>query len=67
MGCRCDNLQAQRAVASLSQNELARQANVSVALVVRLETGGECTDDEAQRIADALGVSLVTLGKMELF
>lgn len=63
---RLDNLQAQRVLAGHSQDRLAQLANVSDRLIRTLEAGGECTGDEAQRLADALGVSLVTLGNADL-
>jgi DNA-binding phage protein len=60
------SLQAQRIAASLSITELARKANVSDWLIRQLEGGGNCEANESQRIADALGVSLATLGKRDL-
>lgn len=56
------SLQTQRIAAGLSITELARKANVSEWLIRQLEVGGTCTGDEAQRLADALAVSLATLG-----
>jgi hypothetical protein len=63
---RLDNLKAQRVAAGLSITRLAQKANVSDLLINRLEMtpkAGECSGVEAQRIADALGVSLATLGQ----
>jgi len=45
---------------------LAKKANVSDHIIVNLESGGNEQNHVVQRIADALGVSLVTLGKREL-
>jgi hypothetical protein len=53
-------------VAGLDISGLARKANVSDYLIVEMERGGNCEVYEAQRIADALGVSLVTLGEKKL-
>ncbi len=66
---RLDNLKAQRVAAGHSITTLAKKANVSDLLINRLEMGpkaGECSVTEAQRIADALGISLVTLGQVIL-
>lgn len=60
-----DNLRAQRLVAGLSVGDLAKKATVSDLLIKRLEDGGNCEVYESQRIADALGVSLATLGKKD--
>jgi hypothetical protein len=35
-------------------------------VIRRLEDAGNCEPFEAQRLADALGVSLATLGKKEI-
>jgi transcriptional regulator with XRE-family HTH domain len=46
---------------------LALKANVSDRTIITLENGGSIAPPEvAQRIADALGVSLVTLGRAAL-
>lgn len=63
---RLDSLEAQRIAAGLTVTGLARKANVSDLLIRRLEAGGNCEGHEAQRIADALGVSLATLGQAVL-
>jgi predicted transcriptional regulator len=71
---RLDSLRAQREAAGLTQDQLARRANVSLLLIQRLESlpgvsggsSGTCEPHEAQRIADALGVSLTTLGHKSL-
>ncbi len=65
-GHKLDNLQTQRLAAGLTITGLAKKANISDLLVKRLEDGGNCEVYESQRIADALGVSLVTLGKKDL-
>lgn len=60
------NMQAQR-VASTTPGitQLAKKANVNDATIVTLENGGTVNPHVAQRIADALGVSLVTLGQAD--
>lgn len=58
-------LRAQRIAAGLSITELARKSNTSDWLVRQLEDGGNCETHESQRIADALAVSLATLGKQD--
>lgn len=65
-GSRLDSLKAQRIAAGLGITELARKANVSDRIVKTLEDGGNCDPHEAQRIADALGISLGTLGEKKL-
>lgn len=57
------NLASQRASASHSVDTLAKKANVSDHTIIRLENGGFVGVDASNRIADALGVSLTTLGK----
>ncbi len=59
---RLDSLKSQRASAGHAITQLAKLANVSDLAIVTLEAGGTCTVTESQRIADALGVSLATLG-----
>jgi hypothetical protein len=63
---RLDSLRAQRLAAGLTVTGLALKSNTSDRIVIRLENGGNCESYEAQRIADALGVSLATLGKADL-
>jgi predicted transcriptional regulator len=65
-GSRLDSLKAQRVIAGLGITELAKKANVSDNTVKILEDGGSCEAHEAQRIADALGVSLATLNEKKL-
>lgn len=65
-GHRLDSLAAQRTSANLTITGLAKAANVSDWLIRQLETGGNCEPHEAARIANALGVSLATLGKKDL-
>ena len=65
-GSRLDSLKAQRLAAGLGITELAKKANVHDYLVTQLESGGNCDGHEAQRIADALGVSLATCGEKKL-
>jgi transcriptional regulator with XRE-family HTH domain len=60
------NLQAQRVAAGYTLNDLARLANVPVFWITQVEAGGNCDGALAQRLADALGVSLVTLGAQTL-
>jgi hypothetical protein len=66
-GVRLDNLMTQRVAAGLTRDELAKQANVSLWRLRQMEvSGGNCSGDEAQRIADALGTDLTTLGEAVL-
>lgn len=65
-GQRLDSLKTQRLSAGLSIADLAKKSNTSDRLILRLEDGGNCEGAESQRIADALGVTLVTLGKKDL-
>jgi ribosome-binding protein aMBF1 (putative translation factor) len=65
-GCRLDSLKSQRESAGHSVTTLAKKANVSDLAIRRLEAGGNIENHEAQRIADALGVSLATLGQSKL-
>lgn len=68
-GCKghaLNSLRAQRVVAGYSVSDLAKKANVSDITVKGIEDGGNCEVYESQRIADALGVSLATLGKRDL-
>ncbi len=58
-----DSLAAQRVSASHSITTLAKKANVSDWTIRSLEAGGDIETHVAQRIADALGVSLATLGQ----
>ena len=66
MAHRLTNLNTERASAGHSIARLAQLATTSEWLLMMLEEGGTCTGDEAQRIADALGISLETLGKIDL-
>jgi len=61
-----DNLKAQRELAGHSITSLAKRANVSDWTIRNLEAGGNIDSYVAQRIADALGVSLATLGQQDL-
>lgn len=63
---RLDSMKAQRELAGHTITTLAKKANVSDDTVRRLENGGTVQNHIAQRIADALGVSLSTLGQKEL-
>jgi DNA-binding XRE family transcriptional regulator len=58
-----DSLQTQRIAAGHSVTTLAKKANVSDNTVRNAENGGDIEPHHAQRIADALGVSLATLGQ----
>lgn len=58
-----DSLAAQRIAAGHSVTSLAKKANVSDVTIRTLENGGNVEPHLAQRIADALGVSLATLGQ----
>lgn len=59
------NLAAQRLAAGLSVQDLAKKSNTSDWTIRQLEVGGNCEVYESQRIADALNVSLATLGKKD--
>ena len=63
---RLDSLKTQREAAGHTVGTLAKRANVSDWIIRRLEAGGNCEPQEAQRIADALGLSLATLGQSVL-
>lgn len=65
-GSRLDSLRAQRLLANHTVTTLAKKANVSDRAIVALEDGGNCEVYEAQRIADALGISLATAGHSKL-
>lgn len=65
-GHRLDNMKTERLSAGLSIGDMARKSNTSDWLIRQLEAGGNCDGHESQRIADALGVSLATLGKKDL-
>lgn len=57
------SLQAQRVSAGQTITSLAKKANVSDLTIIKLENGDNIEEYIAQRIADALGVSLATLGR----
>jgi len=61
-----DSLKSQRESAGHSITGLAKRANVSDVTITTLEAGGNIDRHVAQRIADALGVSLATLGERVL-
>lgn len=65
-GHRLDNLKSERLNATLTITGLAKKANVSDWCITNVEAGGNCEVYESQRIADALGVSLATLGKKDM-
>lgn len=65
-GHRLDNLTAQRVVAGLTLDGVAKKAGLNVYYTQQIELGGNCDVYESQRVADALGVSLATLGKKDL-
>ena len=46
----------------LTHHELAKASNTTVEMLVNLERGGNCEIQEAQRIADALSITLASLG-----
>ena len=73
MAHRLDNLKAQRIAGGLSLKQLAVRANISENYVTRAEAtdtpsgkGNPSPVNESQRIADVLGVSLATLGKVDV-
>jgi transcriptional regulator with XRE-family HTH domain len=70
---RLDNLKSQRVAAGLSIAQLARKTGISELWLVRAEAtdtpsgkGNPFTVADSARIADALGVSLATLGKVDV-
>ena len=63
MSHKLNSLKTQRVAANHSIDTLAKKANVGDGTIVTAEMGGNIGVDPSQRIADALGVSLVTLGK----
>ena len=58
-----DSLAAQRIAAGHTVTSLAKKANLSDWIIRQVEAGGNVDNTSAQRIADALGVSLATLGQ----
>lgn len=66
MSQRLDNHKSQRLAANHTVTSLAKKANVSDLTINTLENGGAIDNAAAQRIADAFGVSLATLGKADL-
>lgn len=64
MSHKLDSLKSQRGTTPIT--DLAKKANVSDRTIVGLENGGNEDVHVTQRIADALGVSLATLGKRDL-
>lgn len=61
-----DSLKAQRLAAGMGITALAKKADVSDLTVTVAENGGNIEPWEAQRIANALSVSLATLGQRVL-
>lgn len=66
MGHKLDNMKAQRDIAGLTITGLAKKANVSDQTVKVLENGGVVDVYASKRIADALAVSLATLGQKDV-
>jgi len=66
VGCMLPNLATQRAAAGLSLNDLARQGNTPVYVIVQIETGGNVDCDTAHRLAAALGLTVNDLGDAPL-
>lgn len=64
MAHKLDNMKAQRGATGITQ--LAKAANVADHTIVALENGDAVNPHISQRIADALGVSLTTLGKRDV-
>ncbi len=58
-------MKQQREAAGHTIGTLAKKANVSDLTIQTLENGGATTTVEMQLIANALGVSLSTLGQIE--
>lgn len=65
-GSKLDNCTTQRVAAGLTLDGLAKKAGLNDFYVQQVEIGGNVEAYEGQRIADALGVSLVTLGEKKL-
>ncbi len=53
---RLDRLRLRRLVVGLRQNELAEKVGLSQATISRIEGGRRVTEDQAVKIAKALGV-----------
>jgi DNA-binding XRE family transcriptional regulator len=66
MSHKLDSMKAQRVAAGHSITTLALKAAVSDHTINALENGDNVEPHVSQRIADALGVSLATLGKRDL-
>lgn len=66
MAHKLDSLKAQRESAGHSITTLAKKANIHDGVIRRLENGDGAGPVETSRIADALGVSLATLGKRDV-
>lgn len=66
MSHRLDSMKSQRVAGGFSIADLAKKANVSDLTIQRLENGDTTEPQTATRIADALGISLATLGKKDL-
>jgi transcriptional regulator with XRE-family HTH domain len=58
-----DSMRAQREAAGLTITGLAKKANVSDLTIITLENGGNVDVNVAERIANAMGVTLATLGQ----
>lgn len=64
---RLDNLRAQRVASTTPEiTQLAKKANVSDLEINKLENGDVIEPHISQRIADAMGISLATLGKKDV-
>ena len=63
---RLDSLKTQRLAAGYSVTRLAQLSATSDRLIVTLEAGGSCTEMDASKLADALGVTTTTLGRAPL-
>ena len=57
-----DSLKSQRVSAGLTVGDLAKKANVNVGTIMDLENGDSIETHIAQRVCDALSVSLATAG-----
>lgn len=66
MAHKLDSSKSQRTSAGFGITELAKKANVSDLTINRIENGDAVDVHVSQRVADALGVSLATLGKRDL-
>jgi transcriptional regulator with XRE-family HTH domain len=66
MPCRLDLLASVREALGITQDELAKASNQSLATIVSAERGSTLDDDAAAQIAAALNTTLELLGQADL-